>query len=329
MSVWITGAAGLLGANLSRHLIAAGVDVTGLDDLSGGYRSSLPVDPLFTFHQVDLNNFEYLTELAKRDTPETIYHFAAYAAEGLSPFVRRYNYLNNVLGSASIINVAIENDSKVIFTSSMAVYGDQIPPFQETYPRKPVDPYGIAKSAVEQDLECAKKQHGLRYTIVRPHNVVGRFQNIWDRYRNVIGIFIRRGLAGEPLLVFGDGSQSRAFSDVAFYMEPFERLAATGDSEIYNLGADKACSILEGAELVVKALAENGIAANIEFAEGRHEVHDAYCDHSKAKRDLNFQDNTDLEKCIRQMVDWALAVQPQSVREMKYEVKQGLYSYWK
>ena len=89
----------------------------------------------------------------------------------------------------------------MIFTSSMAVYGEQQPPFTEDKKPQPIDPYGIAKYAVEVDLELARQQFGLRYNIIRPHNVLGVYQNIWDRYRNVIGIFIRKPLNGQPILV--------------------------------------------------------------------------------------------------------------------------------
>ena len=82
----------------------------------------------------------------------------------------------------------------------MAVYGDQDPPFKETMTLSPIDPYGIAKMAVEQDIKQASDQFGLRYTIVRPHNVLGIYQNIWDKYRNVIGIFIRQTLNDENIL---------------------------------------------------------------------------------------------------------------------------------
>ena len=119
----------------------------------------------------------------------------------------------------------------MIFTSSMAVYGDQETPFTEDKQPQPIDPYGMAKYAVECDLKMAHKQFGLRDNIVRPHNVLGIYQNIWDRYRNVIGIFIRKTLNGQPILVYGDGEQTRAFSDIKYYMDPFDILLNEFDGE--------------------------------------------------------------------------------------------------
>ena len=107
-------------------------------------------------------------------------------------FIRNYNYRNNVICSANIINECINHDTKMVFTSSMAVYGGQEPPFTEDLRPQPIDPYGVAKYSVEVDLALAGEQFGLKYNIVRPHNVLGKYQNIWDRYRNVIGIFIRK-----------------------------------------------------------------------------------------------------------------------------------------
>lgn len=327
--IWITGAAGLLGANLSRALLSNGHTVVGIDDLSGGYRESLPIHESFHFAQMDLNDYASLRLLAREFTPTTIYHFAAYAAEGLSPFIRRFNYMNNVVASASVINVALETDAKVIFTSSMAVYGAQSPPFDESLPRHPIDPYGIAKAAIEQDLECAASQHALRYTIVRPHNVVGRYQNIWDRYRNVLGIFIRRGLSGEPLIVFGDGSQERAFSDIRYMLAPLERMIDEGDGEISNLGSDIPISVGSAAELVTQVLERHGISAKVEFAEPRHEVHSAYCRHEKAQRELGFVDQTDLRSSVEDMVEWALEQPQRATSDLAYEIHRGLYSFWK
>ena len=239
MKIFVTGCAGLLGSNYSRHLLRNGHQVIGIDDLSGGYKAFIPKDDNFTFKKFNLEKRKKVVELFEEHNPDVLLHFAAYAAEGLSPFIRNYNYRNNLICSANLINECINHDTKVIFTSSMAVYGEQEPPFTEDKKPQPIDPYGIAKYAVECDLKLAHEQFGLRYNIVRPHNVLGIYQNIWDRYRNVIGIFIRKTLNGQPILVYGDGEQTRAFSDIRYYMEPFDRLLTDHDGEIFNIGADK------------------------------------------------------------------------------------------
>src|SRR5262249_11839402 len=151
----------------------------------------------------------------ENNRPDYVFHLAAYAAEGLSPFIRSFNYQNNLVTTAALVSASVNyNVKRFVFTSSIAVYGDQLPPFDELTPRRPADPYGIAKAAAEDDLILASREFGLSYTIFRPHNVYGERQNLNDPFRNVIGIFMRQCLQGLPMTVFGDGEQLRAFSYV-------------------------------------------------------------------------------------------------------------------
>jgi len=329
MKIFVTGCAGLLGANYTRHLLAHGHEVIGIDDLSGGYKAFLPRGEKFTFAKFDLERRKKVVELFEEHKPEVLLHFAAYAAEGLSPFIRNFNYRNNLICSANLINECIAHNTKFIFTSSMAVYGEQEPPFTEDKRPQPIDPYGIAKYAVECDLKLAHEQFGLRYNIVRPHNVLGIYQNIWDKYRNVIGIFIRKTLNGEPILVYGDGEQTRAFSDIKYYMEPFDKLLTDYDGEIFNIGADKHFTLNEVAEAVQKIGKKYGYEVPIKHGEPRHEVKHAYCDHTKAKTMLDFMDETNLDELIENMFVWAMKQPNRKVKKMEYEVTKDIYDYWK
>ena len=329
MKIFVTGCAGLLGANYTRHLLANGHEVIGIDDLSGGYRAFVPKGENFTFVKMNLERRKKLVELFEEHKPEILLHFAAYAAEGLSPFIRNFNYRNNLVCSANLINECITHNTKFIFTSSMAVYGDQEPPFTEEKKPQPIDPYGIAKYAVECDLKLAHEQFGLRYNIVRPHNVLGIYQNIWDRYRNVIGIFIRKTLNGQPILVYGDGEQTRAFSDIRYYMEPFDILLSEFDGETFNIGADKYFSLNQVAETVQSIGNKYGYEVPIEHGPPRHEAKHAYCNHDKAKNLLKFKDNTKLEELIEDMFVWAMKQPNRKVKDMEYEVTEGIYEYWK
>ena len=328
-TVLITGVAGLLGANLAQYLCDEGYRVVGADNLQGGYREF--VDPRVEFYQVDLTfapDVDYLFDAAGK--VDYIYHFAAYAACGYSPFVRSFNYKNNIGASVLLINEAVNRDiEKFIFASSMTVYGDQQTPFTEDMPMKPSDPYAIAKMAVELDLKDAFDRFGLNYAVVRPHNVHGIFQNVWDKYRNVIGIFIRKALNGDDLLVYGDGSQVRSFSDVDYYNEPFEKLLTSHDGETFNIGADKPTTILELAIAVQKVAFEFGSRVEIKHAEARNEVHTAFCDHTKAKKLLGFKDDTEIEELIRKMYVWADSQPRREVKHVKPEIAKNLYSYWK
>lgn len=329
MKIFVTGCAGLLGSNYSRHLLESGHKVIGIDDLSGGYKAFVPKNENFIFKKINLENRKKVVELFEEHKPEVLLHFAAYAAEGLSPFIRNYNYRNNLICSANLINECINHNTKVIFTSSMAVYGEQEPPFTEDKKPQPIDPYGIAKYAVECDLKLAREQFGLRYNIVRPHNVLGIYQNIWDRYRNVIGIFIRKTLNEQPILVYGDGEQTRAFSDIKYYMEPFDKLLTDYDGEIFNIGADRYFTLNEVAKTVQSIGKKYGYDVPIEHGEARHEVKHAYCDHTKAKTLLNFEDNTNLTELIESMFVWAMKQPKRKVKNMNYEIEKNIYDYWK
>jgi UDP-glucose 4-epimerase len=326
-TILITGCAGLLGSNFSRYLLSKGYIVIGIDNFFGGYKDFLPTNENFKFYELNLETSD-LNEIFNNHNIDCVFHFAAYAAEGLSPFIRKFNYTNNVISSVNLINHCIQQDIKIVFTSSMAVYGNQIPPFNENMVPSPIDPYGIAKFSIEQDIISANNQFGLKYNIIRPHNVLGIYQNIWDKYRNVIGIFIRRVLNNEPILVYGDGEQTRAFSDIEYYMEPFEKLIDGFHNETYNIGADKYFKIIEVANLVREISNKYGFNPTISFVEGRHEVKDAYCDHTKAKNDLKFVDDTNIKVLITDMFEWAIKQPNRDVKNMEYEITKNIYKFW-
>ena len=328
-TIVVTGAAGLLGTHFSRHLLSKGHKVVGIDNLLGGYQEF--VDPRVDFIVRDLENARDVNRIFEARKPDYVYHFAAYAALGLSPFIRNFNYQNNVIASVNLINASINHGvKKFIFTSSMDVYGSRHqPPYTEEMTPEPEDPYGIAKYAVEMDLKHASRFFGLRQSIVRPHNVFGIYQNIWDKYRNVLGIWIRQIIAGKDITVYGDGSQVRSFSDVAFYMDPFEELMDLGDGETYNIGAEAHTTILRAAERVKDISAVFGYNPKIVHVEKRDEVHTAYCDHSKAKRDLGFEDGTNFSQLVMDMFNWARSEPARLVRDLPLEVDKNLYSFWK
>jgi UDP-glucose 4-epimerase len=329
MKILVTGCAGLIGANYSRHCLNNDHKIIGIDNLSGGYKEFLPTHENFVFYEVDLIDEAALSDIFIKEKPDIVYHFAAYAAEGLSPFIRNFNYKNNVLCSMNVINECIKHDCKIVFTSSMAVYGDQTPPFSEDMIAKPIDPYGIAKNAVEMDIKLAGDQFGLRHTIIRPHNIIGKYQNIWDKYRNVVGIFIRKAINNQPITIYGDGNQTRAFSDIQYYMSAFDAVSDNFDKETFNIGADKYFSLNYIADIVCSCAKLHDIKTTIEHSEPRHEAKHAYCDHSKAKIKLGFEDSTNVENLVCSMFNWAIAEPNRPVVKMKYEIEKNIYSYWK
>lgn len=326
--ILVTGAAGLIGSHLSTYLCDHGFKVIGIDDLSGGYKDF--VDKRVKLYEINLIDSISLSNIFNIEKPEYVYHLAAYAAEGLSPYIRNFNYQNNILSSINIINQCIIHDiKKLIFTSSMAVYGYGSPPFTEDHLPQPIDPYGIAKYATELDIKSAYNHFDLNYTIIRPHNVIGINQNIWDRYRNVIGIWIRKILNNQPISIYGDGEQTRAFSDISFYMKPLEAVLTNFNNEIFNIGADTEYKISDIAKLTQNIAKKYGYDSTIEYLEPRKEVKFAYCDHTKAKTMLNFQDNTIIEQTIDKMFAWAIHQPNRQVKNITYEIDKNIYSFWK
>jgi UDP-glucose 4-epimerase len=322
----VTGCAGLLGAAFAEFLIQKGEEVVGIDNLEGGYKEH--IHPSVVFYQLDLSDQTALKAVFAKHTIQYIYHFAAYAAEGLSPFMRKYNYENNIIATTNLVNMAITHTiRRFIFTSSMAVYGSQQPPFAESMRPEPIDPYGIAKYAAEMDIQVAGIQHGLEWCIIRPHNVYGRFQNIWDRYRNVLGIWTYQALKGEPLTIYGDGEQTRAFTYIDDILEPLYK--ATGPrarNQIINLGGIHEVSIRDACRMFCEITGYT----NVVHKEGRYEAKHSYCTYQTSVDLLDFEHKTDLREGLTKMVEWA-RVQPDKPRKKwdSYEMETGLYSYWK
>jgi UDP-glucose 4-epimerase len=305
MKVLVTGGAGFIGAHVARHLLDAGHDVVVLDDLSGGYEANVPTEA--TFIAGSVTDPELVDELFRENEFPHVFHLAAYAAEGLSHFIRRFNYTNNVLGSVNVINAALraENVERFVFASSIAAYGPAQTPMSEDVVPEPEDPYGIAKYAVELDLAAAQRMFGLDYTIFRPHNVYGELQNLADPYRNVIGIFMNQVMAGRPMTVFGDGLQTRAFThidDVAPLIARSIDVPAAAN-EVFNIGADTPYSVVDLAHAVASAF--DVPEPEIEFLPARKEVVHAFSDHTKLHRVFGEEPSVPLEEGLRRMAQWA------------------------
>src|SRR3954469_15647167 len=183
--ILVTGGCGFIGSHVAEQLLTRGHTVTVLDDLSGGFVENL-VDGI-KFVRGNITDRDLIDRLFAEGRFEYVYHLAAYAAEGLSPFIKRFNYNNNLIGSVTLINAAINHEVKCfVFTSSIAVYGSNPDlPLREESDARPDDSYGVAKLAVELELRTCKRLFDLDYIIFRPHNVYGERQNIGDKYRNV------------------------------------------------------------------------------------------------------------------------------------------------
>lgn len=298
----VTGGAGFMGSHVAEELLKAGHEVVVLDDLSGGFLDNVPLAADFV--KGSLLDHELLARLFRKHHFDYVYHLAAYAAEGLSHFIKRFNYQNNLIGSVNLINEAVIHGVKCfVFTSSIAVYGAGCTPLTEDMVPVPEDPYGIAKLAVEQELRVSHAMFGLDYVIFRPHNVYGERQNISDRYRNVVGIFMNQLLKGEPMTIFGDGTQERAFTHISDVAPTLAAAAEVPDArnQIFNIGADVPYTVNGLARSVSCAMSEE---CRIRYLDAREEVKVAFSDHGKAERVFGRRNKVSLEEGLSRMAAW-------------------------
>lgn len=300
----VTGGAGFIGSHVADELLRLGHRVTVVDDLTGGFEENIPQGSEFI--RGDVSDAGFVDALFKRQRFDHVFHLAAYAAEGLSHFIRRFNYSNNLAASVNLINASVRHEARTfVFTSSIAAYGNPAElPITEDTPLCPEDPYGVAKLAVEMDLKCAHEMFGLDYVIFRPHNVYGERQNIGDHYRNVIGIFMNQLMQGQPMSIFGDGEQRRAFSHISDVAPAIARCIHVpgARNQAFNIGADSHHSVNDLARAVAEAM---GLEPRVVHHPARKEVKFAYSSHEKLHRVFGLSVETSLKDGLANMAAWA------------------------
>jgi UDP-glucose 4-epimerase len=323
----LTGGAGFIGAHVCNELIDKGHKVIVLDDLSGGFEEN--VNPKAIFIKGSITDHVLLEKIFNEYQFDYVYHLAAYAAEGLSHFIKRFNYTNNLIGSVNLINESVKHKIKCfVFTSSIAVYGRGQLPMREDMLPTPEDPYGISKLAVEMDLKSTHEMFGLNYVVFRPHNVYGEYQNLGDKYRNVVGIFMNQLMQGKPLTIFGDGKQTRAFSyigDVAPYIANCVEVPAAYN-QVFNIGADQEFTVNELAHTVCDVM---GMSGQVRHLDARNEVMHAYADHGKVQKVFSIQSGYTLKEGLQLMADWAKTAGSKESDKFKgIEITEKLPAIW-
>ena len=300
MKIFITGVAGFLGSHLADRMLELGHEVVGNDTLIGGYLDNIPKG--VEFYEADCCDVPRMTHVMKGC--DIVIHTAATAHEGLSVFSPSFITRNIFEASVATISAAIQNNVKrFVFCSSMARYGNQQTPYTEDMIPKPEDPYAVAKVASEDILKMLCETHGMEWNIAIPHNIVGPRQRYDDPFRNVMSIMINRNLNNKPAIIYGDGLQTRCFSYVADCINCLEKMALDPNivSETINIGPDEGTiTVKELAELVAKETGFKGDA--IHMPDRPREVKHASCSADKARRLLNYETKTVLEKGIQETV---------------------------
>jgi UDP-glucose 4-epimerase len=299
----LTGNAGFLGSHLQDALIERGDDVVGIDSFVGGFKRNINPETKMYVH--DLCDSEAVDSTFKLNTPEVVYHIAADATEGRSQFTPISATKNNLLASVNVFTSAIKYGAKrIIFTSSMSVYGEQEPPFDETMPTSPVDVYGINKDAAEKILKVLCEVHGVEYVIIRPHNVFGPRQNIRDAYRNVVGIFMNRVMNGQEPIIYGDGEQVRSFTYIDNITPCFVRAAdAPISGETINVGPIETQTVNHLANKILNEFDSNLIPTH--QPDRPREVKYAHCTNKKAMDLLGYETLVHFDEGIKKMAVWA------------------------
>lgn len=300
-TIVVTGSMGFIGSNFC-HWLIDNTDhiVIGIDNNSTGYSNNPPpYSSRFVQFIEDVTNQKSIDVIFESNNPFVCFHFAAYAAEGRSNNIRSFIHHNNTVGTANIINACVKHKCKLVFTSSVAVYSGN-PPFSEQTIPAPIDEYGLSKYTSELSIKIAGELQRLDWCIIRPRNVYGEKQSIWDEARNLFGIFCYNALHNLPLTVFGDGKNKRCFTYIGDILEPIYN-AIKFDKQIINLGSEKPYSINEAAQV----FSEVSGYYNIIHTEPRHEVGEAVCLVNKSKQLLGFEEKTSLYEGLKKMWIWA------------------------
>jgi len=322
----VTGGAGFMGSWLVDYLLKAGHEVTSVDNLSGGYMRN--VNENCKFVEMDLRDRKKVDEIVKGQN--VIYHLAAYAAEGQSVFSPMEINDINITPMNNLLVSAVNHDVKrFIFTSSMAVYGEQNPPFDETMRPAPEDPYGCGKHYCEDMLRIFAHAYDFEYVIIRPHNVYGPRQNIADPYRNVLGIWINQIMRNKPPYIYGDGKQTRAFSYIeditpAIMNAGFHEKAK---NQVINVGSDEVITINDAVKLV---LGVTGSELKPVYMEERPcEVKHAHCTINKSQEILDYKTRHKLKDGLEKMHVWCKGLGPQDpTYKVPIEVNKNVPKVW-
>ena len=315
MKIFISGIAGFLGSHLADSFLRDGHQVVGCDSLIGGELANVPSEA--EFYQYDCCFRNSMLKITKGC--DLVYHTAATAYEGLSVFSPHLITQNIVTGSVSLFSAAIQNKVKrIIFCSSMARYGTNKIPFEETFDPKPQDPYGIAKVAAENILKNLCETHGVEYTIAVPHNIIGPRQKYDDPYRNVASIMINLMLQKRQPIIYGDGKQKRCFSYIDDDLFCLKKMATDKKivGEIVNIGPDEEfISINELADRIANIMRFN--LNPVYVKERPKEVQLATCSAEKARRLLGYKTQTKLDDALSKMVNY---IKSKGVRKFRYHL---------
>lgn len=289
MKILVTGGAGYIGSQLVKKLVENENNVVIFDNLSTGRKESVPGN-VELIHG-DITKTEDVQRVGRVDA---VYHLAAQVSVPRSIEDPAGTSITNIAGTINVLN---ENkDSAFVYVSSAAVYGNAPVPVSEESPLDSLSPYGMSKVCSEQFCQLYERLYGMRIAIVRPFNVYGPGQ-AFNPYSGVITKFIEYAKKGEPLVIYGDGNQTRDFIHLNDIIEAF--ILVLGRKGVYNAGSGKPTKINEIAEAVAK-FSEKKV--KIEHGEEeKGQIRHSYADISRIRK-LGFKPTISLEEGIKELM---------------------------
>lgn len=300
--VLVTGGAGFIGSHLCQRLLKAKVKPVVLDNLSVGQRENVPKESQFI--KGDIQNLTLVKKII--ENVDAVFHLAANVTIRGSVDKFYQDAKTNVMGTLNLLRACRESKrvKKFIFSSSMAVYADSPKPrpINESYPTKPISPYGVAKLASERYVLLACQQMGIESTILRYFNTYGSGQT-YTPYVGVITIFINLLLDNKPPTIFGDGEQRRDFVYVGDIAEAtFRVLRGKTNGQILNVGTGRATSVNQIARLLIDKI-DPAAKINHEPAHAG-ELRYSIADSSFLKRATGFKPTVKLSDKIDEVIDF-------------------------
>jgi len=301
----VTGGAGFIGSNLARLLLDKGYEVVLYDNLSSGYSQNVKALPDAQFVEGDVRDADRLAEAMRG--ADTVFHLAASVGNTRSIERPLEDSEVNAIGTLQVLEAARSlGVRKVVFSSSAGIFGElKFLPIREDHPVEPDSPYGASKLAAEKLCLAYAKLYDLEAIALRYFNVYGVHQR-YDAYGNCIPIFAHRMLRGEPVVIFGDGEQTRDFVNVRDVASAnFLASEVRGWSGALNISSGTSITINRLIELMGEA---SGINPTIVHESPRKgDVRHSRADITAAREQLGFEPVVDFSTGLPEYLDWAKA----------------------
>jgi UDP-glucose 4-epimerase len=296
MKAMVTGGAGFIGSHLVEALLAQGAAVHVVDNLSTGRLDHVPSAAVL--HRVDIRS-EDMQDLIVREQPDTVFHLAAQIDVQRSVREPCYDADVNILGTVNVLEGCRKAQvKKIVYASSCAVYGDVSDLIDENNLSEPISFYGISKSASEAYIQVYSRLYGLSYTILRYSNVYGPRQTAKGE-GGVIAIFIDRIRMNKPLIIFGDGEQSRDFVYVKDVVNANIAAINHAHQEIVQVSTSKRTTLNELAAMLSEI---HGLELDISYeAERAGDIKHSCLDNRKAFKHLLWQPDYDIRKGLTEI----------------------------